>query len=135
MKIYVASRASLPERPEMWRKLRDSGWDITSTWIDESGEGETESFTELWQRIESEIDSSEGVVLYAEGDDFPLKGALVEAGIALGMGKRVGIVLKDVDLQGRSMRPIGSWVAHPNCKLLECLELARNYVFGVDSKP
>ena len=112
--IYVASRASVPERGEMWRHFRDdNGVNITSSWIDEDGEGMTASFAELWQRITDEITRSERLVLYAEQDDFPLKGALIEVGIALGKGKPITVCLPNVELQKRSCRPIGSWIHHP----------------------
>lgn len=113
--IYVASRASVPARSEMWRNLRDvAGWQITSTWIDEAGPGETSDFTELWDRIMGEIAAARKVVLYARQDDFPLKGAILEAGIALGMGKPVIVCLPDVTLEDRSFRPLGSWIKHRN---------------------
>ena len=60
----------------MWRQLRNSGWRITSSWIDEAGEGETDDFSELWARISREIWRADALVLYAERLDFPLKGAL-----------------------------------------------------------
>lgn len=121
--IYVASRASVPERPAMWRRLRSEGWNITSSWIDEAGEGETASFSELWWRITKEINDSAGVILFANASDFPLKGALVECGIALGMGKRVAVVV-DCMLD-RSYRPVGSWVAHPLVTLCQDVDQAR----------
>lgn len=111
--IYVASRASIPERSAMWRRLRDDyGWQITSTWIDEAGEGETADFTELWDRIMVEIGAARKLVFYAEPGDFPLKGAILEAGIALGMGKPVVVCLPGVELEGRTFRPLGSWIRH-----------------------
>lgn len=113
MKFYVASRASIPERGIMWRQFRSRGVIITSSWIDEDGEGQTEDFTELWDRVEMDIREADHLVLYAEADDFPLKGALVEVGMALGMGKMVTVCLPGVELNGRSFRPIGSWIAHP----------------------
>lgn len=122
--VYVASRASLPERPAMWRGLRAAGWDITSSWIDEAGEGQTACFTGLWKRIEEEIRRSRGLILYAEEQDMPLKGALIECGIALGMGKPVAVVLPGVRLEPRSMRPVGSWLAHPLVSIHETLEAA-----------
>jgi hypothetical protein len=112
-KFYVASRASVPARGAMWRAFRDQGVQITSSWIDEDGEGQTQSFTDLWNRIAQEIAAADRLVLYAESDDFPLKGALIEAGIALGMNKPVIVCLPAVDLHPRSFRPIGSWIAHP----------------------
>ena len=111
--IYVASRASLPERGQMWRKFRDQGIPITSSWIDEDGEGATADFSELWTRIAREIAESLTLILYAEPEDFPLKGALIEAGIALGLNRRVIVCLPGVDLDSRSMRPVGSWIKHP----------------------
>jgi hypothetical protein len=113
MSIYVASRASIPERGEMWRQFRENGVPIISTWIDEDGEGETEDLQFLWSRIRNEIDQAHSLVLYAEAGDFPLKGALIEAGIALGMGKPIFIVLPGVELDPKSCRPIGSWIKHP----------------------
>lgn len=117
--FYVASRASLPERSAMWRRQRERGAIINSTWIDEAGEGETADFGELWTRIDKEIGLSSALILYAEPDDFPLKGALIEAGIALGHGIPVRVVLPGVVLDGRTSRPIGSWIQHPLVKRFE----------------
>lgn len=114
--IYVASRASIPERSEMWRRLRECGCPINASWIDEAGEGETADFSELWVRITAEISRSEMLILYAEHDDFPLKGALIEVGIALGLGIPVHVVLPGVTLDARNCRPVGSWIKHPLVK-------------------
>jgi hypothetical protein len=111
--IYVASRASIPSRSEMWRKLRDEGWRITSTWIDEAGSGETANLRQLWDRIHMEIRQADKLVLYAEAGDFPLKGALIETGIALGLNKPVVVCLPSVVLDPVSLAPLGSWIAHP----------------------
>lgn len=111
--VYVASRASVPARSAMWRAFRDEGFPINSTWIDEAGEGQTLSHRDLWVRCLSEVSSARAVVLYAEPDDFPLKGALLEAGAALVLGKPVIVCLPGVSLENRSCRPIGSWINHP----------------------
>jgi hypothetical protein len=113
-RIYAVSRASVPERPAMWQKLRAEGANIISSWIDEAAPGASADISELWQRIENEVRSTTRVVMYVEASDFPLKGALVEVGMALGMGKEVWIVAPGVELEPRSMRPLGSWVKHPN---------------------
>ncbi len=76
--VYVASRASIPERSAMWRQLRADGARIISTWIDEAEEALIGCFGELWTRIEAEIREADRLVLYAEPSDFPLKGAYVE---------------------------------------------------------
>lgn len=111
--IYVASRASVPERAAEWRRLRDHGWPIVASWIDEAGEGETGDFAELWARIQREVTGAAALIVYAEPGDFPLKGALVEVGMALAAGVPVYAVLPGVVLEPRSMRPAGSWLAHP----------------------
>ena len=121
--VYVASRASVPERVAMWRALRDErGVDITSSWIDEAGEGKTHDFTELWARIQDEMARSAALILYATPEDFPLKGALVEAGMALMWGLPVYLVLPGVMLEERSKRPIGSWVCHPACFIMNSID-------------
>ena len=104
--LYVASRTN---RAERWRYLRGSGVPIVSSWIDEAGEGETADFSELWRRIEREIRSSVGLLFYADVKDAPWKGAFVEIGMALALGKPVGIVVVG-ELEGRTMRPVGSWI-------------------------
>lgn len=133
--IYVASRASLPERSTMWREYRAAGAPIISTWIDESGPGETDDLGELWTRICSEIVRSVALVVYIEGDDFPLKGTLVEVGMALALGKRVFLVLKDVKLEERSMRPVGSWMNHPLVTVSLSVSQALVDAGSVASKP
>lgn len=116
--IYVASRASVPERAAEWRRLRDQGWPIVATWIDEAGEGETGDFGELWARIQREVTGAAALIVYAEPGDFPLKGALVEVGMALAAGVPVYAVLPGVELEPRSMRPAGSWLAHPGVAIV-----------------
>lgn len=120
--IYAASRASVPERGALWRSLRAQGWPIVSTWIDE--DGETLDFSVLWPRIEREVSSASRLIFYAEPTDFPLKGALVEVGMAIAFGVPVFAVLPGVDLQSRSMHPVGSWLAHPSVKLVGSIEEA-----------
>ena len=111
---YIASRASLPTRSLAWRRLRDvDGWKITSSWIDEAGAGESSDLGALWTRIEAEIAGSERLVLYVETEDFPLKGALIEVGMALAHRIPIRVVAPGVVLDPSSLRPLGSWVRHP----------------------
>ncbi|KWA84116.1 hypothetical protein WL29_22385 [Burkholderia ubonensis] len=123
--IYIASRASLPARAAQWRLLRDiQGWHIVSSWIDEAGEGESAAFSDLWLRIVDEIRGAERLILYVEPDDFPLKGALVEVGIALAAGVKVFVVAPGVVIESRSRRPLGSWIDHPLVKLVPNMAVA-----------
>ena len=123
--IYIASRASIPARAAQWRLLRDIlGWHIVSTWIDEAGPGETQDFAKLWVRIESEVKQAERVILYVESDDFPLKGALIEVGMALAAGVKVFVVAPGLMLEPRTRRPLGSWIDHPLVTLVPNMDVA-----------
>lgn len=67
---------------------------------------------------------TEASILYAEPEDFPLKGALIEVGMALAFGIPVGLVLPGVNLEEGSMRPVGSWMHHPQCYRFESIDSA-----------
>ena len=122
---YIASRASILARSEAWRKLRDEDrYVIVSSWINEAGEGETYDFGELWTRIENEVCNAERLVLYVEPDDFPLKGALVEVGMALAAKVPVFMVAPGVVMDERTLRPVGSWAYHPLVKFVDTMEEA-----------
>jgi hypothetical protein len=122
--VYVASRASVPERAAFWREMRAAGAPIISTWIDEAGPGETADLGELWARIGREVASARWLVAYVEPGDFPLKGALVEVGMALALGKPVTLCAPGVQIEERSCRPIGSWMRHPLVTRLDDVHLA-----------
>lgn len=82
MSIFTSSRT---RHASIWRALRSAGLPIISTWIDEAGVGETADFGDLWIRCVNEAKSASALILYRE-DNEPLKGALIEAGSALGAG-------------------------------------------------
>jgi hypothetical protein len=124
MSIYVASRV---HHASMWRNYRLIK-DICSSWIDQAGPGESD-FEELWFRtIPQEIAASRCLLLYVEPADFPLKGALVEVGMAMAMGKPIVVCAPEVQLEPRSFRPIGSWMSAPTVVredvLIRALDLA-----------
>jgi hypothetical protein len=122
---YIASRASVPGRSAAWRRLRDvDGWKITCSWIDEAGPNETDDLGELWTRIASEIWGSERLVLYVEPDDLPLKGALIEVGMALAYKIPVRVVAPGLMIEIPSYRPLGSWVRHPLVTFADTMEKA-----------
>jgi len=109
--IFVASRASIAARGAMWRRYRSLGFPIISTWIDEDGPGQSD-YADLWQRIGREVAGADVLVLYAEPGDFPLKGGLVEIGIAIAAGVPIILSLPGVELEVRTLRPLGSWAQH-----------------------
>lgn len=124
MTIYCASRV---RHANMWKQARSEGAPIISSWIDEAGDGETGDFGELWTRIQREVSGADRLVFFAEKDDFPFKGALVEVGMALQAGKPVYLVLDpDIELDGSTLRPLGSWARHPSVKWVPTLYDAFN---------
>ena len=78
-------------------------------------------------RIDREIAECDQLTLYVETNDFPLKGALIEVGMALGKCKPVTVVLIDIELNERNLKPLGSWAAHELVNFTNSVEFA---VFG-----
>ena len=92
-KIYMASKV---KHFQKWIDLRNKGYNIISTWIDEAGPGQTKDKSELCNRVIDEVKNSDFLIVYIENGEF-LKGALIEMGIAMGFGIpifTVGQVLK-----------------------------------------
>jgi hypothetical protein len=85
MKIYIASKT---KHAQKWIKLLRRGHNIISTWILEAGEGESTDLTGLSIRCIVEATEADVLILYCENGEL-LKGALLEAGAALGAGKEV----------------------------------------------
>jgi hypothetical protein len=63
------------------------------------------------------------LILYVEANDFPLKGALIECGIALAAGVPI-FVYTNAELEGRTMRPLGSWILDSRVTRCESLQQA-----------
>jgi len=126
---YIASRASLPERSEAWRKLRDvDGYLIVSSWIDVVTQplnaDDIKPLHAIWENITQEVTTAERVIVYAEPDDFPLKGTLVEVGMALAVGTPIYLVLPGLEIEADTFRPIGSWINHPLVKVVTSMSEA-----------
>lgn len=133
-RIYVASRASVPERVAMWHRLRVAGHPIISSWIDADLDGRTMDYSALWQRITDEVRCATAFVFYAEPGDFPMKGAFVEVGIAIGIGIPVIAVLPGVKLESRTLRPVGSWVSLPSVRRIDNIEAAFDEIRTMESR-
>jgi len=123
--FYVASRASEPARAEMWVRLRDvDGYRINSTWIDAVVNQTPVAYEELWPRICEEVSRCDCLVLYVQPEDFPLRGAFVEVGMALAAGKPVRVVAPGVPLAAEDFKPLGSWAKHPLVHIVSSVERA-----------
>lgn len=91
--IYIASKTKHAWR---WKRLRNEGFPINSTWIDEAGVGQSESLKDLWCRCISEASHANALIAYREHDEI-LKGAFVEIGAALAHNRDVFVVGFDED--------------------------------------
>jgi hypothetical protein len=89
VRAYIASKTKHAAR---WRALREQGFNIISTWIDEAGPGESSNLSDLATRRIDEARTADRLILYCEPEDVPLKGALIEIGAALSAGVLVYVV-------------------------------------------
>lgn len=119
--IYMASKA-VAHGPR-WQALREEGWPIISTWIDESETGATLDWPDLWERCISEAVSAEVCIVYMEPGEV-LKGAWVEVGAALATGVHV----IGVGIDAFSISKSGKIITAAS--LEEALELARGIMDG-----
>ena len=95
--IYTASKTTHAAR---WRRCRENGAPIISTWIDEAEVGQTSDFSALWTRCITEASNCYGLIAYRELGEI-LKGAFIEIGAALANNRRVVLV---GDFEGMSFK-------------------------------
>ena len=122
-KIYIASKAAYRPR---WREFQDKGYDIVSSWIhtdDRYTDDPTGlDYAKLWQTCENDVRKCDVLVIYSQREDH-LKGALVELGIALGLGKEI---IACGDLTDK-----GSWMHHPRVSISDkSVEDLMIYIYG-----
>lgn len=103
IRVHCASKST---HGRQWQEARDAwskrGVEIISTWIDESGEGESASMTDLWARCIAEASTCDLLIaFYLPNEQW--KGAFVEIGAALAHNRPVYVI----------GRPPGSWTHHP----------------------
>lgn len=68
---------------------------------------------DYWRRVEGEIAAAVGVVLCVEDGEVYRKEPLMEAAMALGMGKYVAVLLYGSRGTVPLDRSLGSWLHHP----------------------
>ncbi len=123
-KIYLASKAK--HRPR-WREFRDSlGYNIISRWIDTDDQYSEDptglDYGKLWEMCIQDAKNCDVLVLYVEPDEH-LKGALVELGVALALGKEI-IVTGDLGDNG-------SWHNHHKVEVSDkSIEDLMAYIYG-----
>lgn len=120
--VYTASKI---HHSQLWQQLR-MDWseiDFTARWVDEIGKTlETpENARIFWLQDEEDIINSDVVMIYGSAHSA-LRGALVEAGMGIALGKRVLVVNANVDSECESF---GTWQYHPLCTRVAGLMPAR----------
>lgn len=108
MKIYIASKANHRAK---WRSLRSAGVPIISRWIDVDDKFSDDptglDYEKLWEMCVEDVRECSLLVCYVEFGEV-LKGALVELGGALLLGKPI------IACGPRSAYAAnGTWLHHP----------------------
>lgn len=114
-KVYIASKIRYAP---VWRELYShsdihivSRWPFLETQVDDR----PTNCRKFWQDDFTDVSSADILILFAEEGEN-LRGALVEVGIALGLGKHI-IVIGD-------HKDHGTWWHHPQVKKVINLEQA-----------
>lgn len=103
---------------EEWRKLYNNPTiHIVSRWpfLEPFIEPTPENASRFWQDDMADVRACHAMIVYAL-DDEHLRGALVEAGAAMALGRMIVVVGDHVDY--------GSWQHHPNVVKAQSLEAA-----------
>ncbi len=117
IRVYGASKLS---HSQMWIELRKRYPRIhfTARWPFFTGilEDTEEQAKHFWLDDEADIRQADCVIVYADSEAEKLRGALVEAGIAIGLGKKVFVVGEHPDY--------GTWQFHPLVVRVKSVEAA-----------
>lgn len=106
-RIYTASKL---RQAQMWQAIHDSHPDVYfhARWLKHTGKLKTpdtpENAKRFWIEDEQDVKHADAVFVFAE-DDEHLRGALVEAGMAIAYGKPVYVIGEHPDY--------GTWQYHP----------------------
>ena len=108
--VYVASHIRFID---YWQKVRESGIEISSSWIDyPPSRNDNDAISKLWINCFEEIRQSDMVMVKAEKED-KFKGVLVEIGAALILGKPVYLVGENNNMGDIYNHPLFHQVSSP----------------------
>ena len=118
IRVYTASKL---EEYKRWLQIQKEhpGVYFHARWIKHMEIGtpdRSERAQEFWLQDQEDVESADVLLLYETPGGRPLKGGLVEAGMALSKGVPV-IAVGNVE-------NIGNWVYHPGVTLVDTLEEA-----------
>jgi nucleoside 2-deoxyribosyltransferase len=117
IRVYTASKL---KHAALWRRLCDcnAGIYLHARWLKHNKIGtldSPENASEFWLQDEQDVKDADAVLVYAEGSDH-LRGALVEAGMALAFGVPVFVVGDHEDY--------GTWRYHPGVRIVKNFDYA-----------
>lgn len=119
-RVYIASKM---HHAEQWRELyKRADIHLVSRWpfLEPFVEPEAANAQFFWQDDMADVRACHVLFVYAlEGEH--LRGALVEAGAALALGKLVIVI-------GAPHPDYGTWMHHPNVKAVDTIDAAIDLV-------
>lgn len=125
IKVYIAGKLDYAEQFRNYRRdWKPNGIDLHARWFDQaiieqSGPVTPEDMHIFWLVDEEDVKQADALILYGRPED-KLRGALVEAGIAIAMGKLVIVVGESPDY--------GTWQYHPMVTRAASFEHAKTMI-------
>jgi nucleoside 2-deoxyribosyltransferase len=121
LRVYTASKITTGK---LWRQLHNEWPEVYfhARWLKHNvleTEDTIDNAGKFWQEDVEDIKSSDYLIIYAILPEEHLRGALVEAGVAIGEGIPVLIVGEHADY--------GTWQYHPLCQRVPTLAAARAF--------
>ena len=111
-RVYIASKA---KHAVHWKGFIQLGFvGIQCRWFQYAGSDDDDlDYNQLWSECLEDVQLADVLICYCAPGDV-LKGALVEVGIALGLGKRV-ILVGELD----DFKANGSWWNHAGIEFMD----------------
>lgn len=107
---YVSSKL---KHAHVWE-----GVNTLSTWIHGEKLSQPSQLSTMWERYRMEIEDCDALVMYVEDGEI-YKGALLEAGMAFALEKRIYVVYAGV-LPSLSAI-LGTWIHHPQVTIVKSI--------------
>jgi hypothetical protein len=126
IRVYIASKLNYAEQFKGYREAwKSEGINLHARWHDQAAlehadhELSPEDFHIFWLVDEEDVKNSDAVIVYG-GPNDKLRGALVEAGIAIGAGILTILVGDCPDF--------GTWQHHPTVARADSFEQAKTMI-------
>jgi len=130
VRVYTASKL---DKADLWKKLREEyrRIEFTARWVDSYVPNEQEHecsphfLAVAWKQNLEDVARADAVLVYGD-ESGALRGALVEAGVGLALGKTV-ILVGDAHCYG-------TWQYHINCVKVPTVAHAVTYLMDMERR-